>query len=550
MTFIPGTRTRGYQGSETSRVRVDLYTFGDDIGRSTSHQGDRTLSFTGETGGRQSPGDASPIAPPQIVSLQVGMAMGGATGTFNISFKSRRGSDFDLMEEVYDSDWVDITLIRHDRTFHTMRGIVDDVRRSTSVVDGATAEVVNVSGRGFGRMFTDTQIYFNPLLELDKWGGAGLQLLARYAAFADQPIPNVVRFALEGWFTQLGSVGRANWEVPRGLSNLGGVARPDIGQRSTVLDFVTIVDQYFSNVPDRGVFTSGTEFSAHDSNVWAFALQFSDEPLVELYTDLLQVPQIGNTAVATSNEFIKYKIPPVYIGTPGGDEVSTDPSDGTTVAAVILRDRPFPSIVRAGLRGRDILQEPWFTEIPLHVVSREEIVDLNVGRSGNERRNSFIVSPQMFQKIARTNVALQVPEWSPNDMRRHGMRRYDISTNYITSKIDLIVTSTAYRGIVRDFHCMNHLFLNGTCQLGHGRPDIRIGSRFRILGDTRQEDETYYTEYVEHSWNYVQGLRTNVGLSRGFKGSDERFVDTLRQVVATYSQSGVSVPTVFGGFLE
>lgn len=519
------SRSHGYQGSETSRVRVDLHPFGDEIGILRRQQPDAQAQGSNAVRLR---GLREDTAGPAVISVSTSKALGGAAGTFDIGLKVRSRDDYDLLESLFDDDWVDITMTRHDRPFHVMRGLIDDVRRTTSADDGATSETFQISGRDFGKIFEETQIYFNPLLETDRWGGAGYQILQRYEAFADSPVNKIVRAALEGWLTQLGEIGRANWQIPPSLGDPG----------SSALSHLTFFDRAYSGKPERGIFGNGSEFSAHNTNIWSFAQDYSDPPLLELYTDLLH--ERGLPVSSVHQGFAEYDVPPGYLGSPDGGEITSDPDNFDTVPAVILRDRPFPSPTMARLNNRALLEEPWFTELPLHVATRQGVSSLAVGRSGRERLNAFFASPQLFQKISGMAPMLQVPEWSEQSMRRHGMRRYDITSKYVTGTTNLFSLSLDYRAILRDWHCLNHLFLNGTCTMGSGRPDVRVGSRFRIRGESERDDETYYVETVDHSWQYAQGLRTRLGLTRGFRGSDQDYADTLNKMIATYSQSEVT----------
>lgn len=531
----------GYQGSETSRAEVTIYPFGDEIGILRRQQPNRQAKGNDPIkilGLRDAPQG------PALVSVQMNKALGGAAGTFSVGIKARTRSDFDLLDSIFDDDWIDISFTRHDRRFHVMRGLIDDVRRTTSIVNGATSDVFQITGRDFTKVFLETQIYFNSLLETDLWGGAGVQILKRFEAFANSPINNVVKTALIGWLSQLGTIGRANWEVPPGLP---GFSSP-LGSNRNVLTEMHFFERAFSGQPDRGIFINGTEFSPRSSDIWSFAQEFSDPPMVELYCDLMcaedgavlvRPPVEGPEQPGSQDPFLDFFAPVDYLGTPSGEEIESDPT--TTVMSVILRDRPFPSLVLDELNEREPIDGPWFTEIPLHVTPRQRVTSLSVGRSGRERLNAFFATPQHLQKYNQAMPLLQVPEWSSSDMRRHGMRRMDVTTKYVTAVTDLFTMSLNYRAILRDWHCMNHLFLNGTCVLGHGRPDIRVGGRFQMKGSVPQEDETYYVETVQHSWSYVQGLRTQLGLSRGFRGTDQEYVNTLRRVVQGYRDSQQAV---------
>jgi hypothetical protein len=88
---------------------------------------------------------------------------------------------------------------------------------------------------------------------------------------------------------------------------------------------------------------------------------------------------------------------------------------------------------------------------------------------------------------------------------------------------------------------MNPYLLSGTIALGHGRPDIRVGTRIRIPGEGGDTllDETYYVEGVNHSWSLGPGIRTTLQVTRGFIGDDNMLLRAITDAGANYK-----VPTV------
>jgi hypothetical protein len=217
--------------------------------------------------------------------------------------------------------------------------------------------------------------------------------------------------------------------------------------------------------------------------------------------------------------------------------------------AVVFRDRPFLTqefrTSDGALASFD--EQPWFDpkRTPLFTLPHRSILSSEVGRSGVERKNAFFASVKMRNALGSAFIDMTRPLWNDADIQRHGFRRLDIMTRYVSEPMDLLFTSQSYRRRVRDYHCLNHLFYNGVIRLGHGRPDIRIGGRARIPGRDRAEDETYYIENVSHSWSLGLGMRTSLGVTRGWIGTDNDLETALTEMIDRYStQPGPVSPTV------
>lgn len=253
---------------------------------------------------------------------------------------------------------------------------------------------------------------------------------------------------------------------------------------------------------------TSSNFLMPDGNCWQLAKEWSDPMFCELWADL--VPDQVSDQVNEAELAIR---------------------DSRMV--VMFRDRPFPRMDA----GPD---SPWFS-LPLYILPRQQIRELNTGRSGLERYNAFFVSPMILQGTAGSgSIDLNAPLWDRNDILEHGLRRFDVTSSYVS--LDPSVPEQL-RERVRDWYCLNPYFLNGTFTTGVGRPDIRVGSRLRIPGTFGEEDqETYYIETVQNNWQFGVGLRTMGSITRGWRGSDKSLLQALTKKVFDYSPAMQAEP--------
>lgn len=214
------------------------------------------------------------------------------------------------------------------------------------------------------------------------------------------------------------------------------------------------------------------------------------------------------------------------------------------VPTVIFRDRPFASFNRRTAAGldEDIKAGPWFNgTLPTYLVPPEQISSSELGKSGVERKNAFFIRPQNLPpEYSAAWMSIQAALWNKSDMLRHGPRKLEFATRYVPPTANYLPEYDFYRQRVRDFHCLNHLFLNGSINLGFGRPDIRIGGKLRVTNATSadqetEDQETYYVEGVQHVWTFQAGVRTTCELSHGWIGTDDELVTALDETVRHYT---------------
>lgn len=482
----------GFQGSETTSAEVVIY----------RHSGDPILTLSGA----MKPDGRKAIDPNAcLVSATTSKTMGAPSGNFTITLKPSQVSD-EIFESVKDDDWVDITFTRHARKWHTMRGIVDEVRRNRAVGgSGATSKGYTITGRDFGKVWERTNIWFNPMTGEDIAGSMSAKVFTGVAEVLGSPTIAVEGF-LEGFLKELANVGRNTWDTPTSM--------PNTTDDNFAQSFVYF-DDAFTNFPARTAINKN--FMTPTGNLWSLAKEWSDPLFTELFVDLLP----ADTKYPEQNRVL------------GVDE---------TAMVVTFRDKPFPLLATAYVP--DGLHSPWFT-LPLFTIPRQMVTNDNIGRSGHERYNAFFVAPQLTQELLESNaIDVVQPLWDESDIRRHGLQRFDVTTRYTSEKADIPAMTSAQREAIRDWYAINPYLLSGTVELGEGMPDIHIGVRARFPGETGPEqDETYYVEQVSHSWRFGPGLKTTLGLTRGWIGTDNSLLDAMREINLGYSIPGQAVPT-------
>jgi hypothetical protein len=495
--------TPGFQGSENSGAEVTIYTQdGDPI---VAHGG-RAIEFLGRR-----TEDENPI----LVQVTTSKALGEPSGTFTVVAKPGRNTkdSQDLFDKILDDDWVDIIFTRHGRQWHVMRGLIDDVRESTVIAgDGATSVAYIITGRDFGKIWELTPIWFSPQIAENINGHVTAKVFTTRADLEGSGVISkklilgspeaAVRGYLFGFLEELGGLGRANWKLPPIMSEVTG---------TSFVQSTYYMNDDFLNIPERvGIDPS---FITAEGTLWDLAKQWSDPLFTELYVDLMAIHQ-GTP---------QYIVP--------GEETPL----GTMGMTVIFRDKPFPMV--GGSINLPIGKDSAWFQLPLFTIPREAIVSKNVGRSGMERFNAFFVNaPLRMEEVGSANFDLIAPLWDKDDILRHGLRRFDAQSNYKAKDTNIRNMTNEQRAIIRDWYAINPYLLSGTIDLAIGLPDIRIGVRARIPGISGSEqDDTYYVEQVSHSWALKPGIRTSLGVTRGWRGSDDALLDTLSQLAGAYT---------------
>ncbi len=524
----------GFLGSTTTHVEARFYSLQRDHRRLLSDNVVQRAELVCDGTNERSPR-------PAVIAVRTLNSLGTAGGNFEVTLKPGLIEPRDLRDVIIEDDWCDIIFFQHGRPFHTYRGQVDTVLRNRRVSAGATEVTFTISGRGFGKPFEVTPIWFDRFSEGDYVGFAASRLWNEEHDFFNGPPDETVKSILYGFLRQLRTTERGVIEIPQ---------MP--GEPSTVFGDITVgegdivasqfVAEAYSNTPARRSGIYPPAFNPGDSYLWQLAQAWADPTLCELYCDL------GPVGDATENGAGERTDANIYF-TP-----ETPIPLGSARMYVYFRDRPFPTVSRLDADGNDPgnlngLDGPWFRSIPRYDIPFNAVFDDSTARSGIERRNAFFVTPRLFQEvIGSAALALARPLIDLEDIQTHGMRRLEVTTRYSAPTDgrvgDLI---PRYRAIVRDFFAINDLLLSGTIVIRPGRPDIRIGGRLRVFEPVRTSQErasradpeaytTYYVESVTHEWSRPQGLVTICQVSRGWRGSDESLADAISTLESGYRE--------------
>jgi len=265
MPHSDGHASPGFQGSETSSAEITVYT----------QRGDPLLFRTGRDAVIKMDGRSSRDEHPSLVTVSTSKTMGSASGSWQVTVKPSTIAE-QLFNQILDDDWVDIVLRRHGRTWHVMRGLVDDVRSNKTVAGtGATSEVFVLSGRDFAKIWEVTPIWFNLFTDAQRVGAFAYQ--ATFDNVGKQNPAVVVKSMLEGFLKVLGKSGTALWEFPSSVPNQKGTFVASI-------DFDNF-DSGFTNKPPRTAL--GVNYAMLQGGIWNFAQEWSDPTFCELFTDTL-----------------------------------------------------------------------------------------------------------------------------------------------------------------------------------------------------------------------------------------------------------------------
>lgn len=504
---IPGTESPkyGFQKSENTRAAVAIYQHNDDPIVFNSKKSNEPFALVG---------NRASDPEPSVISVTTNKSINEASGKFEVVAKPSKSSSKKLFETLTDDDWLDIVFYINKEPYHIFRGIIDEINRSKAVVNGATTTVYRIVGRCFGKVWEQTQAWFSPFANDFVTEAVSVEVFKGISAlltYPDTAVLGILKSFLEKIETNAG----VNWLPPKSMPGIQGTSFLDN------INFGEIAGstiKHFQNLPKRKAFNPNTLLP--NGALWDIAKTFSDPIFTEMYTDFLP----------DGNPFSKTLNSPIELG-------NADMS-------VILRDRPLPVVPTSVPVG---YKDTW-GDLPVFTIQQQEIVNSNVSKAGYERYNAFYVAARIHQEEMNNNAMEMItPLLDEDSIKRHGLRRFDIQVETTVAE-DNPVTAGGYntaelckyqRQIIRDWYCMNPYLLSGTIELGHGRPDIRIGTRLHIPGlklnnkDTVLE-ENYYIESVSHAWVFGRGVRTTLGVTRGWQGDDPSYYENLQKISSRF----------------
>lgn len=463
----------------------------------------------------------------QLVSVTTSKAL-GAAGRWAAVVKVPRSRVRDFEESVTDGDWVDIVLQRNGVRTHVLRGIVEQVDPVAQVGgQGADTLAFQVSGADHQAVFEQTAIWFSTYSEENLAGGAALRAAVLTGRlFGLGGVRETVSGMLFGFLTELNRYGRALWQLPPSMPG-GGAAFAARCAR--------LFDPRVDDAPRVATGASLLAFEA--SNPWLLAAEWCDPQFNELWCDLGRRAPRSSVVAGDLMDGLGDSAPyePYMLR-----EVDTlEPSE--TQMAVFLRRRPFPTAeAREGLE-----HGPW-SRLPTAIIQPQEVVSLPLHRGGAERVNVIEVFPSTVQEIAAQSLSLLSPLVDREDVARRGVRLLSLRSRYhadLPKGVSDQALAESQRKMLRDWHCLNPRFLSGTMALATLRPGIRVGTVAcithnpeRLRGREAKDDLTFYVEEVRQSWRAPGTGRTELGVTRGFRGGDDAHLAALAQARARFTE--------------
>lgn len=488
---------------------------------------------------------------PMLVGLNYTHTINTPSSACALQIKTRGEAAEALLEFLSPNSWIDVSILQHEKSNHIFRGRIQGTQIAIRAGDigGKSSETVfNVSCRGFGHILTQTQVYYDIVSEGLKLAGAYSRILISPDNFRD--LTSTLESLLKGFLdkdTERGT-GRPQWRLPDALpaNYVGSLA--SVGGSSVARPFVDRLNFFpknetraFQNYPQREASRALSWLSAAKGgeNLWSILQKWNDNPLVDLYTDLVD---------AETGQYLREGQP-------------TTPND--TAMSVILRDKPFPTGTRQGTKSLRMGEQFWFDEkddeypngyLPVYHVAFTDLSSYNVARSDAARKNAFFVSPTLTQGLTGTLLDQMAPLWSLEDIEIHGLRSLYYTTPYLIDLYtamkenkDYIELIEIYRERLRDFACLGADYYSGKIETAFGRPDIRVGGKLKIQGSapymatmtesptSDERVEIYHIDQVRHTWSPVRGMRTELTITRGVRGDDTKRVNMLSSKVREFT---------------
>lgn len=469
---------------------------------------------------------------PQLVSVQTEKNI-GMTGTWSAVVKVPRPRVREWEESISDGDWVDIVFTRGGRRYHVMRGMIEGVDPVTTIgASGAEVLAYQLAGFDHQAVFDKTRVWFSTYSEENIFGGAALRastLVGRI--FGIGGVRETISGILYGFLKELGGYGRSLWslpaQMPGGGSYFGG----------------SLVRLFDARVDDPARIATGASMMSFDNAaLWQLAQEWCDAQFNELWCDLASSTPAGLGAVSADViAEIGDSVP--YDAYTLGDADALEPD--RTRMGLFLRRRPFPTA-----EDPDGLEAGAWSRLKTATILPQEVEGLPLHRSGAERVNVIEVVPATLQEIAAASMSLLAPLVDVEDVKLRGVRPLSMRSRYhgdVTKGVSDNDLSETQRRMIRDWHCLNPQFFSGQLSLRTLRPGIRVGNVAcvtrnpeRLRGREAEDDLTFYVEQVKNTWRAGGAGRTELGVTRGYRGGDDALFAALSRARGRFTDPAAS----------
>jgi hypothetical protein len=443
----------------------------------------------------------------EIISVKISKAIGRASGTFNVVLMPSQN----WKQKISPGDWIAIYLYPNFESNRSevpttknlvLLGNVDRISRSISKNEDTdrTELRYRISGRNFGKVFEETDVWFDPYINRENsvdvaLREAGLELIGNPSEQFKKVLD--VFMGPGAQFNDKRTSPLRQWRIPSGVASLFKIDKFSI-ESSAPYIYDILEKDIEPNLPGykvRGMLSL-------DSNGNIFE----------------QLRSVSNDIV---NEII----------------IDESWRGNGTVPMISLKPRPFNTIyfdsqfgselgkLKPLLKGKHKTLQQLAKDAAI-VLDPKDIFYEDLGRDDHSRLNMYELYSNHATDYNRSiwaNMNLKGvianPTFQRESIKRHGLKRYsrqmefDKPTAQVSgySEVDLF---KAFMVQVYDMNYANHLYENGTIETV-GVLNAELGKALVLNSSNSPIKKVYFIEGYEHEWTYPGTWRTIFTLTRG-----------------------------------
>jgi hypothetical protein len=362
-----------------------------------------------------------------------------------------------------------------------------------------------ISGRNFGKVFEQTDIWYDPYSIQVKTLDVALRTSGLEIVGSPDEQVNLLldTFLGEGGqFNDKRTTPLKQWFLPRGILSLFGSSS---------------ANGYFNDILEREI----------------------KEDLPGYKPRSMLTPESNGSLWEVIKRSCNDLVNEVYL-----EEVRK--SDGSVVPMIVMKPRPFQTPffnarassdsqfgsedfkIRSALKGAYKSLQEYSKESYVEIL-QSEIIYENLGRDDHSRINmlffnttlnrQYILSPSSNLGSANT---ISNPVFTRPSIMRHGLRRMDALLEYCHSERDSVSGASsnnielfkAFATQLYDMNYVNHLYEQGTIECT-GVLEAELGKVLVVKGKNTEPKKIYFIEGYEHKWQYPNLWTTIFTVSKG-----------------------------------
>lgn len=461
----------------------------------------------------------------EICDINVNKSIDTPSGSFRITILPSKN----WKTEISPGDWLAIYLSSEGEDFNSsspgtknmvMFGSVDRISRTKQREEDSDRVVVRyvISGRDFGKVLEDTDIWFNPFTRPQDQRDlvltmAGLQFTGSPNDFFEQVINIFLKEESADIFGSLPTgagltdVALKQNFVPTQIadifSTLSDTRIPSYVPRKLYRPFGDIIKTRTTTLPGHKPRTMLSP-AASAGSLWGYLKRESNALVNDLYCELA-IDGDGN------------KIP--------------------TLTLLPHPNSPFFKDIPGQLDGGYLILQ----DLPTIEIDESMIKYEDTGRDSNSRINMVYLSTRESKTSAVHNLAyigvmkdgIGLPMYQSESINRHGLKIMEQSLDYCYSQKESSASVNTnielFRSFINqifDLNAYNHLYETGTI-VSAGTSYAQVGACLQVSGGSEKKDKIYYIEGYSHTFTFPNQWETEFQVTQGqFNSRTNPFIDS------------------------